>query len=637
MSDIMKQLEEVRKIFAIEKELRTIKNRGYFPVPQINPKEEKIETTKDKDKILDRIDEIATAMIQAARQSEENLAREQDQVRARDQQLRSVRQTDRSGLNFFTQANSTPVRNNNSRPDNQGVHFKTNPTHHIYSTTSDDNDPYEPPENDSLIQTASPPQTDQLTTSTTKPMNHNKPWRHNSNTGTTVGTVTHRTTSVMATDNIEVQLQLKDEKLANLQESDPHIRQLRKQWDNNNLDTASYTIENNILKWKIIDNGLLYTPIIVPDILKDYLLILAHDKQGHNRFRRMYASLRNKYHWKGMKKSIHQHCSRCQVCAKHNIKTQQLKNEHFSSPPQPMEFIAMDLIGEFHPASSKGNRYALTAVCMLTGFTFCIPLKSKRAEDVIRAYIDHICCTFGLSRKILTENGTEFKNKLWTEVFEKLKIEQKFTPIYSPQCNGRIEGFHKFLKATIAKQLEPRVEWDYLVWKATAAYNFFPTESSGITPFFLMFGREAAVKHTLLESENPKYLGTDDGMINIGLMTELYHIVSHNLNEVRKARDGNKKSTKPKEPVVLRVGDNVLVRDHTSKAFQQKYKDFCIVGLLGKNQIEIKDNHGHITKVHHKDVKKIPMTEKVCQLYEEEQLGKTREGRKAVPDNKMPE
>ena len=67
----------------------------------------------------------------------------------------------------------------------------------------------------------------------------------------------------------------------------------------------------------------------------------------------------------------------------------------------------------------------------------------------------------------------EFKNKLWTEVFEKLRTEQKFTPIYSSQCNSRIEGFHKFLKATIAKQLETRVEWDDLVWKATAAYNFF--------------------------------------------------------------------------------------------------------------------------------------------------------------------
>ena len=169
----------------------------------------------------------------------------------------------------------------------------------------------------------------------------------------------------------------------------------------------------------------------------------------------------------------------CKVCAKYNIKMQQLKNEHFSSPPQSMEFIAMDLIGEFHPASSKGNKYALMTVCMLTGFTFCIPLKSKRTEDVIKAYIDHICCPFGPSKKILTDNGTQFKNKLWTEVFDKLKTEQKFTPIYSPQCNGRIKGFHKFLKATIAKQLETRVEWDDLVWKATAAYNFFPTESSG--------------------------------------------------------------------------------------------------------------------------------------------------------------
>ena len=31
------------------------------------------------------------------------------------------------------------------------------------------------------------------------------------------------------------------------------------------------------------------------------------------------------------------------------------------------------------------------------------------------------------------------------------------------------------------------------------------------------------------------------------------------------------------------------------------------------------------------------MTEKLCQLYEEEQLGKTRKGRRAVPANKMPE
>ena len=58
---------------------------------------------------------------------------------------------------------------------------------------------------------------------------------------------------------------------------------------------------------------------------------------------------------------------------------------------------------------------------------------------------------------------------------------------------------------------------------------------------------------------------------------------------------------------------------------------------MGKNQVEIKDNHGHVTKVHRRDVKKIPMTEKVCKLYEEQQIGKMREGRKAVPISKMPD
>ena len=204
------------------------------------------------------------------------------------------------------------------------------------------------------------------------------------------------------------------------------------------------------------------------------------------------------------------------------------------------------------------------------------------------------------------------------------------------QCNGRIEGFHRFLKSCIAKQLENRVEWDDLVWKATAAYNFFPTESSGMAPFFLMFGREANVKHNLLASEKPKYMGTDESMINLELMNKLYLVVAHNLHEARKARDKNCSRNIPREVDILRLGDNVLVRDHTSKVFQPKYKDFCITGFLGKNQIEVKDNHGQTTKVHRRDVKKIPMTDKICQMYEEEQMNKTRNGRKLVPDSKIP-
>ena len=101
-------------------------------------------------------------------------------------------------------------------------------------------------------------------------------------------------------------------------------------------------MENDILKQKLIGNGLPYTPVVVHDIVKGSLLILTHDKAGHNGFRITYLSLKTRYYWRGMKKSIHKHCTRCQVCAKHNIKTQQMRKNHFSSPPEPMEFIAME-------------------------------------------------------------------------------------------------------------------------------------------------------------------------------------------------------------------------------------------------------------------------------------------------------
>ena len=154
------------KIFTIEKELRLIKNRAYFPVPQITPQDNKIETSRDKNKILEAVDEEATAMLNAVKQSEENYMKEQEQVRVRDEQLRSARQTNRSDFNYLTLANSTPIRNNDTRSDQPGVHFNTNPICHFYSAMTDGDDQYEPPINNSIIQGAGSAPTDQFTTNT---------------------------------------------------------------------------------------------------------------------------------------------------------------------------------------------------------------------------------------------------------------------------------------------------------------------------------------------------------------------------------------------------------------------------------------------------------------------------------------
>ena len=74
-----------------------------------------------------------------------------------------------------------------------------------------------------------------------------------------------------------------------LQEQDPLVGRLRKQWSEKKLDKKHFTMEDEILKKKTVINGILYTPTVVPDVLRDCLLILAHNKQGHNGFKRTYS------------------------------------------------------------------------------------------------------------------------------------------------------------------------------------------------------------------------------------------------------------------------------------------------------------------------------------------------------------
>ena len=129
----------------------------------------------------------------------------------------------------------------------------------------------------------------------------------------------------------------------------------------------------------IVDNGHIFEARVIPKFLVDVVLHLGHNQLGHNGYQRMYTAIKCLYYWKGMRVQFLQYCKSCKVCALQKVQKTLFDKQTFEQGVQPMEFISMDLIGEFHPhPSSKGNRYALTAVCMLTGYTFCIPIKTSQ-------------------------------------------------------------------------------------------------------------------------------------------------------------------------------------------------------------------------------------------------------------------
>ena len=86
---------------------------------------------------------------------------------------------------------------------------------------------------------------------------------------------------------------------------------------------------------------------------------------------------------------------------------------------------------------------------MLTGYTITVVIPNKSAETIVKAYMDHIYSVFGRSSCMLTDNGSKFRKDMFDEVCDKLGIKRVYSPVYTPQSNGKLEGFHRFFKACI--------------------------------------------------------------------------------------------------------------------------------------------------------------------------------------------
>ena len=342
-------------------------------------------------------------------------------------------------------------------------------------------------------------------------------------------------------------------------------------------------------------------PSLIQSILK-----AAHDDSGHNGFPRTYSAIRRLYYWKGIKEDVRQHCTSCYTCQLHRTAAIKFEAKHFKPGLRPMDFIAMDLIGEFHPPSSQGNRYALTGICMLTGFTWCIPLKSKKASEVSRAYLQHVYSILGGSTKILTDNGTEFKNEVFKEMLQKLGTEKLIhSPPYRPQSNGRIEGFHHYLKACIAKHMHAGLEWDEVTAMATTAYNYFPNMSAKESAFFLMYGRDPLNKLSAILNAPRRYLGDATGLPDLEALKNMYQMVAQQLINSRERYVKSNRYNKIPDHGIL-VGDLVLVKDHTAKSFEPKYKeDFRVVQVYRMNALQVSDKRGRLHNVHITDIKKL--------------------------------
>lgn len=188
------------------------------------------------------------------------------------------------------------------------------------------------------------------------------------------------------------------------------------------------------------------------------------------------------------------YCNSCDICVAKktpsNPKRAPLKQYHVG---EPMEKIAIDILGPL-VTSEKGNRYILVIVDCFTKWTESYAIKNQESRTIADVIVNEFICRFGTPLQILSDQGTGFTSKLFTEVCDLLKIDKVRTSSMRPQANGIVERFNRTLQNMLTSFCEREQKtWDQYLPQLMMACRASQNSSTHFTPNRLMLGREVVL------------------------------------------------------------------------------------------------------------------------------------------------
>ena len=176
----------------------------------------------------------------------------------------------------------------------------------------------------------------------------------------------------------------------------------------------------------------------------------------------------------------------------------------------PFHTLGVDYVSEL-PKSPSGNKWILTAVCPYANYLSAIPVPDKTATPAAKAIFNVVFLLVGFPSVLQSDRIGEFLNALLRRLTNLLSIKQVFTSSFCPRLNGATEHTHLFLNAVLGIYCEHHQEqWEDYLQPAVYVYNAAPIlDTSNITPFFLVFGRDPPSPEAISIELPPKPLSPD--------------------------------------------------------------------------------------------------------------------------------
>ena len=164
----------------------------------------------------------------------------------------------------------------------------------------------------------------------------------------------------------------------------------------------------------------------------------------------------------------------------------------YPAPRHAFDICHADLTAQGFPVTARGHRFILVFKCSLTRYVELIPLPNKKELTIARAIVGRIYCRHGAPGTIITDRGTEFTNELLKQISILLSINRISTTGGNPRSNGLAENHNIVLKDMLSAYAnQHQDDWDLALPHVAYAYNTTVCVSTGYTPFFMVYGREA--------------------------------------------------------------------------------------------------------------------------------------------------
>jgi hypothetical protein len=237
--------------------------------------------------------------------------------------------------------------------------------------------------------------------------------------------------------------------------------------------------------------------ICVPDLkpIKESILREAHDSTYsiHPSSTKMYKDLKPRYWWNGMKRDVAEYVALCDTCQRVKAEYQRPARllQPLKIPEWKWEEIEIDFIVGL-PRTQAGYDLIWVIVDRLTKVAHFILVKTTYSgAKLAELYMSRIVCLHGVSKKIVSDRGSQFTSKFWEKLHESMDTKLNFSSAYYPQTDGQTERTNQILEDMLrAYELKYEKSWDKSLPYTEFSYNNSYQASIKMAPYEALYGRQ---------------------------------------------------------------------------------------------------------------------------------------------------